>query len=60
MESDVLVKGFGAIFDLIVRLWDWWFRPGAAKRRADQTSDKAVAEGDEKKVNEILDDDLRR
>jgi len=38
-----------------MRLWDWFTNPKRVRRKQIEEADRAIAEANEKKVNEILD-----
>ncbi len=52
------MKLLAVILAVFTRLWDWFMSPKRQKRRSDREVDKAIANHDEKKVNEILDRSL--
>jgi len=52
-------KAIGAFFTFLGPVWSFFMSPKKQKERADSEADKAVADRDEKKVNELLDKGLK-
>ena len=50
-----ILRIIAGVFGAFMRLWDWFTNPKRVRRKQIEAADRAIAENDCKKVNEILD-----